>query len=270
MYRLDSLLDGVRDSRQNARVSMGLVARIMLVLGTLRIRSFNALEPKLAEAGMQRAIGAPLSPGTRACSADTLSYALNRSDPDTARAALVALVKHAERNKVFREGWHGAMRFVAIDGWEPHSSYERHCPACLTRQVTVKSREETATVTQYYHAYVVALLVNERMDVVIDMEPIRSADVRVDAGEPDVKGHEGELTAAKRLVPRLRETYGGWLDVLVVDALYGNGPFLSVAKQVGFGVIAVIKKKTDEPLKEALAIWSDSPPSRSHDNPHTH
>jgi hypothetical protein len=116
------------------------------------------------------------------------------------------------------------------------------------------------TVTQYYHAFVVAMLIDDRLDLVIDMEPIRSADVRADKGERDIKGHEGELTAAKRLVPRLRKTYGRWIDALVVDALYSNGPFLTVAKNSGFAVFATLQKETDEPLKDALAIWGDKGP----------
>ena len=59
---------------------------------------------------------------------------------------------------MFREGWHAAMRIVAVDGWEPFSSYDRHCPACLTREVKVKQGDVTVTRTQYYHAFVVALL----------------------------------------------------------------------------------------------------------------
>jgi hypothetical protein len=156
---------------------------------------------------------------------------------------------------VFREGWYGTLRFVALDGWEPFKSRKRHCPACLTRQVSCGK----TTVTEYYHRYVVALLLGDRVEVVLDLEPVRSADVRAEAGEVDVPGHEGELTAAKRLVPRLRTTYGRWLDVLVVDALYANGPFLTVARTAGFGVLAVLKQPHQQPLKEALALWGDRP-----------
>lgn len=148
---------------------------------------------------------------------------------------------------------------VALDGWEPFSSFERHCPACLTRQVTFKNNGVETKRTQYYHAFVVAMLIDDRLDVVIDMEPIRSADVRVDAHGTKADKHEGESTAAKRLVPRLRDTYGRWLDSLVVDALYANGPFLTVAKQAGFGVIVMLRKETDEPLKDALALWQGQP-----------
>jgi hypothetical protein len=94
---------------------------------------------------------------------------------------------------------------------------------------------------------------------VLDFEQLLTAAVRKERGQKNVPGHEGEQTAAKRLVQRLRTTYGRWLDVLVVDALYANGPFLTIAKQCGYGVTVVLKKATDEPLKEALALWRNKP-----------
>lgn len=256
-FGLDALLSGIRDRRKTSRVPTALIARIVFLTGVLRIRSFNALEPKLAEPWMQRALG--LRVGRKVCSVDTLSYSLSRADVRSCRDQVVRLVQKAERNKVFREGWHGAMRVVALDGWEPFSSFERHCPACLTRQVTTKDNGVEAKRTQYYHAFVVAMLIDDRLDVVIDMEPILSADMRVDARGTKADKHEGEATAAKRLVPRLRHTYGRWLDVLVVDALYANGPFLTVAKQSGFGVVVMLRKETDEPLKDALVLWQGQP-----------
>lgn len=264
VFDLDSLLGGIRDRRHDPDVSIALVARIIFVTGLLRIRSFNALEPKLAEPALQRALGARVNPDARICSVDTLGYALARADVQSARNQVVKVIQKAERNKVFREGWHGALRFVAIDGWEPLSSYSRCCTGCLTRQVKVKGSEET--VTQYYHAFVVAMLIDERLDLVVDMEPIRSADVRADAGEANIQGHEGELTAGKRLLARMRSTYGRWIDAVVVDALYANGPFLTLAKQCGMGVVVVLKKDNNEPLQEALSIWKDKPPDKIIDN----
>jgi len=257
VYKLGSTLDAMEDRRKEPRVSMAVIVRIVFVVALLRIRSFNALEPRLAEARMQRMLGLR-EVDRKICSVDTMSYGLQRAEVVTLRAGVVNMVKRAERNKVFREGWHGALRYVALDAWEPHSSRSRCCSACLTRKVKVGKQK----VTEYYHKYVVALLIDEMIEVVVDMEPVRSADVRKEMGDKNVAGHEGELTAAKRLVPRLRETYGRWIDVLVVDALYSNGPFLTVAKEYGFGVIAVIKKTTDEPLKDALALWNGTPPQQ--------
>lgn len=263
VFGITVALREIRDSRRNPEVTTELVSTIMLLVGLLRVRSFNALEPKLAEGTWQRLLGrSAVHEGRKLCSADTLAYALQRMEVATVRAMGVGIVRKAERNKVFREGWHGAQRYVALDGWEPYCSRERCCSACLTRRVTVGKGDNKTRVIEYYHRYVVALLLNDKLEVVLDFEQVRSEDVRREEGDKDVRGHEGELTAAKRLVKRLRDTYGRWLDVLVGDALYSNGPFLTVAKEHGFGVIVVAKKSTDEPLKEALAIWKGQPPDK--------
>jgi hypothetical protein len=260
VYGLNALLGAVRDRRKAPVVPTALVMRVVFLLGLLRIRSLNALKPRLSEPWMQRALGQ--QPGRRGpCSIDTVGYSLQRTEAGSARDALVALVRKAERNKVFREGWVRSLRFVAIDGWEAFCSRNRHCDGCLTREVTEGPKERPRKVTEYYHRFVVALLIDERLEVVLDFEPVMSADVRKERGQKNVRGHEGELTAAKRLVQRLRTSYGRWLDVIVCDALYGNGPFLTITKQCGYGVIVVLKKETDEPLKEALSLWRGKPPA---------
>lgn len=109
---------------------------------------------------------------------------------------------------------------------------------------------------QYYHRYVVAMLIDSQMDMTLDVEPIVSADLR----DGPMKGecHEGELTAAKRLIRRVKRTYP-WVDVMVGDSLYTNGPFLTLLNELKMGAVLIAKKSKDEPLKEALNIWGDKP-----------
>jgi len=144
---------------------------------------------------------------------------------------------------------------VAIDGWEPFSSYDRHCPNCLVRQVKVKRRTgELEEVEQYYHHYVVALLLGPVLDVVLGIEPVRNEEARRDR-DPEHVGHEGELTAARRLIDSLHDTYGGFIDALVLDALYANGPVMTQLTAHGYGGFLVLKKEKNEPLKDALTLW---------------
>jgi hypothetical protein len=106
---------------------------------------------------------------------------------------------------------------------------------------------------------VVALLLGPHEEVVLGFEPIRNRWARQQAGELQATGDEGEQSAAIRLLRWLRATYGRWLDVIVVDSLYPNGPFLSVLAELDFAGVVVAKKETDEPLRDALAIWGQSP-----------
>jgi hypothetical protein len=261
VFGLDGLFDAVRDTRCQPEVSAGVIASIIFFCGLLRIRSLNALEPKLDEPGFTAMLGdvGPL------CSVDTVARSLCRMDLATVQRLPEKLIALAERNKVFREGWHGALRFVALDGWEIFSSYDRHCDGCLERQVSRKQPDGSVTKqTQYYHRVVVAMLIDPRFDLVLGVEPLRPSDQRpVDektGRKPDA--HEGEQTAAIRLLERVKRTFP-WLDVAVADGLYANGPFLTTVQRLGMGAVVVAKKETDEPLKEALALWGDSPPQGS-------
>lgn len=257
VYGLRPLLQQVEDAREEPTTTAGRVAAAVLFCGLLRIRSFNALEPKLREKPFLRLVDAPAARDTL-CSADTLGRALRSMALDSVRAINVSMLAKAERNKAFREGWVGALRYVAIDGWEPICSYHRHCPHCLVRMVKVQQRDGSVVeVEQYYHRYVVALLIDDRLDLALDIEPLLPSDLRPDGGTKDDED-EGELTAAKRLLRRVKQTYP-WLDVVVADGLYPNGPFLTLVQELRMGAVIIIRNEGHEPLREALEIWGDRP-----------
>ena len=73
--------------------------------------------------------------------------------------------------------------------------------------------------------------------------------------DPEHEGHEGELTAARRLIDSLHKTYGRFIDAIVGDALYANGPMMTQISNYGYGGFLVLKKERDEPFKEALSLW---------------
>src|SRR5437660_1202905 len=125
-----------------------------------------------------------------------------------------------ERDEALRR----QLRCVAIDGWEPFSSYQRHCPSCLVRKVKTKRADgEAEEVEQYYHRYVVALLLGPVIDVVLGIEAVRNEEALRD-DDPEHVGHEGELTAGRRLIASLHDSYGGFIDAIVGDSPYANGP----------------------------------------------
>jgi hypothetical protein len=270
VFDLGIWLGRVEDARRKPLTAPRLVAAAVFFTGLLRIRSFNALEPRLSERPFVRLVGAP-GDGAALCSVDTLSRALRVMGLDSVRSISTSMVAKAERNKVFREGWHGALRYFALDGWEPIRSRHRHCRECLVRRVKVKGKGKDsgpAEVEEYYHRYVVAMLIDGRFDLALDIEPLRPADLRPAVVKGKKKDRlvkldedEGELTAAMRLLKRVKRSFG-WLDVVVADALYANGPFLNAVKALGLGAVIVARKETDEPLKEALRIWSDEPPHK--------
>jgi hypothetical protein len=266
VYDVVGHLGNIVDGRRTPRVETRSVCAAVFYAGLLRVRSFNALEPRLSEKPFLRLIGES-GQTERLCCVDTVARTLRVMDLDSVRALSVKILKQAERNKVFREGWRGALRYVAVDGWEPIASRKRHCRECLVRKVKVKGSDgEIREVEEYYHRFAVAMLIDPRFDLLLDFEPLLPSDLRpvvVKGKKRDrvvrPEADEGELTAATRLVRRVKETFH-WIDVIVGDSLYANGPFLTTLAALRLGAVIVTRKETDEPLREALHIWKGQPP----------
>jgi len=260
VYGLPRLLGSLSDGRRDPDIPTLDVVNSLFHGALLRRPSINAIEGDLKKADCQRVIGRKAEPDTKAFSAEVISNVLDKLDLGGLRHGVGDVIWKAERNKAFREGSYGALRCVALDGWEPFCSYDRHCSHCLTREVsaTNPTNGEVEKRTQYYHRYVVAMLIGPVIDVVLDIEPVLNAEARRDLGED--AHHEGELTAAYRLIDRLHETYGTFIDALVFDALYANGPVMTKLDACGYGGFIVLKKNGNEPLKEALAQWEGQDP----------
>lgn len=266
VFALPGLLARLTDRRRTPKIPTFDVLNSLFHTALLRIPSLNALEGDLKEEDFQKLIGRNPSPG-KAFSAEVVANVLDKLDLDGLHDGLSGVIGKAERNKAFRDGCYGALRSVAIDGWEPFASYHRHCPHCLTRKVQVKrATGEIGEVEQYYHRYVVAMLIGSTLDVVVGIEPVRNEEARRDAEGGRHSGHEGELTAARRLIDSLHQTYGTFIDALVLDALYANGPVLTQLDRCGYGGFIVLKKDHNEPLKEALALWQGQGPCGTFDD----
>lgn len=266
-FGLASLLASQTDSRRAPQIPTFEVVNSLFHSAVLRIPSLNALEGDLQESDFQKLLGYQPTPEVKPFSVDVVANVLDKVEVPGLRKALEQVVDKAERNKVFREGSYGGLRCVAIDGWEPFASYYRHCPHCLVRCVKVKRPGgEVEEIEQYYHRYVVALLLGPVVDVVLGIEPVLNEEARKDtAGE--LAGHEGESTAAHRLLDYLYQTYGRFIEAIVVDALYANGPWMSRLDAYGYGGFLVLKKEDNEPLQEALLLWQGKRPCEIYDDP---
>ena len=266
VFGLPDLLASFVDSRRAPKIPTFDVVNSLFHTAVLRIPSINAMEGDLKESDFQKLIGRQPTPGVKAFSADVVANVLDKLQRSGIHKANEEVLRKAERNKAFRDGSYGAMHCVAIDGWEPFSSYDRHCSNCLVRKVKGKQRTgELEEVEQDYHRYVVALLLGPVMDVVLGIEPVLNEEARRDIA-PQHIGHEGELTAARRLIDSLHDTYGGFIDAFVMDALYANGPVMTQLTDYGYGGFLVLKKEKDEPFKEALTLWQLQGPCETYED----
>ncbi|HEX9223605.1 MAG TPA: SEC-C domain-containing protein [Candidatus Acidoferrales bacterium] len=265
VFALPDLLASLTDTRRAPEIPTFDVVNSLFHTALLRIPSINALEGDLKEGDFQKLIGRKPTPKVKAFSADVVANVLDKLLLNGVRGAIEMVIARGERNKVFRNGY-GGLRCVAIDGWEPFASYDRHCPHCLVRHIKVKrAGGELEQVPQYYHRYVVAMLLDPVMDMVLAIEPVLNEEALRDT-DREHAGHEGELTAARRLIDSLHRIYGSFIDVFVLDALYANGPVMSQLDRHGYGGLIVLKKENNEPFKEALALWQGQAPCEAIDD----
>ena len=179
---------------------------------------------------------------------DTLGYAANRMNPEQLRRACRFINRKLKRGKALEASKMHGLLVVSLDANEQFCSDHRCCADCLTREVTCKDAQGNEfKKTQYYHKQVYAQLSGPRLSVILDVEPMSPG--------------EEECAAALRLLRRMRQTYGPrFFDLAVVDSWYTNGPFLkTVAEELGWPVVAVLKQERYDIYQEALALTRGKP-----------
>lgn len=99
------------------------------------------------------------------------------------------------------------MRYIVTDGTEHFRSESIHCPECMEYHVNTKEGVKI----QYVHRIVIMYVVGRMpkanasaVQVILGAEPTYPKDVTQGEGESGHEsGHEGESTAAKRLVENM-------------------------------------------------------------------
>jgi len=231
------------DGRANPEVP-SRAAGLSLLLGEVaHIPSLLQLEQETQLPQWQQWMGYP-----ERISHDTFGYASNQMNPEQLRRAGRFINRKLKRGKAFDQSKMHGLLALSLDANEQFCSDHRCCGDCLTREVTCKDAQgNEVKKTQYYHKQVYAQLSGPRLSVILDIEPMRPG--------------EEECAAALRLLRRMRKTYGPrFFDLVVVDAWYTNGPFLkTVAEELGWPVVAVLKQERYEIHQEALALTQGKP-----------
>lgn len=217
---------------------------LSLVLGEVaHIPSLRQLEEESKLPQWQRWVGYH-----NRISHDAFGYASDRMNPERLRRAGVFINRKLKRGKSLEECKMHGLLAVSLDANEQFCSDHRCCEDCLSREVICKDAQgKEVRKTQYYHKQIYAQLSGPRLSVILDMEPMRPG--------------EEECAAALRLLRRMRKKYGPrFFDLVVVDAWYTNGPLLkTVAEELGWPVVAVLKQERREIYQEALALTAGQP-----------
>ena len=240
---LKRLLRRVRDGRCQARIAI-LPVSLCLVLGVLtRVSSYLDLARQTRRRRWRHLCGlkAPISH-------DTFGYATERMQPEDWRRNQAEMVKTLKRNKALESSKINGLLCLSLDANEHCQSRSRCCPRCCQRRVELTEADgQKHKVIEYYHRYVFAQINGPKLNIVLDVEPIRPG--------------EDECAAALRLLGRLRRTYGPrFFDGITADAWYAQGPFLRAVEKLGWFWVVVLKREDMEVYQEAQQLSQGQEP----------
>ena len=245
VFELKRLLRRVRDGRCEPQIPL-LAVVLCLVLGVVtRISSYLDLAQQTKSRRRWRHLCGLKGP----LSDDTFEYVTERMTPEDWRQNQAQVVKTLKANKALESCKIKGLLFLSLDANEHFTSRSRCCPCCCQRQVEVTDAEgQKQQVTEYYHRYVFAQINGPKINVLLDVEPIRSG--------------EGECAAALRLLGRVRRIYGPrFFDGITADAGYAQGPFLRAVVKLGWWWLVVLKRQDMEVFQEAKQLSQGQPPN---------
>jgi hypothetical protein len=250
VFALATLLRGVRDRRPQAQIKT-LPVVLCLVLGVvLRVPSYLDLAGQTQRRRRWRRLCGLKAP----ISHDTFEYVTERLCVADLRHSLACAAKTLKANKALESCKINGLLFVSLDANEHFHSRSRCCACCCQRQVEeTDAQGQTHKVTEYYHRYVFAQINGPKINVLLDLEPIRPG--------------EDECAAAWRLLGRLRRVYGPrFVDAVTIDGWYARGPFLRSVEKLGWEWIVVLKREDMDVYQEAQRLSQGQPPCAAFDD----
>ena len=188
--------------------------------------------------------------------ANTVANGLENIDTRILQQELSLVPRKLRRNKAYGSAEHPrticGLRIVAVDGTEHFRSECIHCPDCMEVHVKTKEGVNTHYVHNIVIMYVVGRLHSSAVQVILGAEPTCPKDAAV--GE--AAGHEGEATAAKRLIMKMLSLYGNrFFDILTTDAYYANKPFVLFVDSLGKYLVSRVKRE-DTTLYQEIDVLS--------------
>ncbi|MEA2096755.1 MAG: transposase [Candidatus Cloacimonadota bacterium] len=207
-----------------------------MVMALGQLGSLNALEQNKDQSYWRKWIKDNLP------SADAIGDGFKEIVCDDIREIIKHVYSRMKRNKALKPAYGSTSFALILDGHENHSSYLRECGGCLERVI----HKSSGDVKQSYHRLVMVSLLCEGITLPLDMESQRP--------------REGEVACAMRLLKRVLKNYPRAFDLILADGLYAQAPFLKLALKHGKEVIAVLKDKRRDVLKDANGLFKGVKP----------
>jgi hypothetical protein len=244
VFAFNQVARAVRTSRPYPEIPTRVFFLSLLLGVVIRAGSYLDIARQTKRRRWQRLIhwSAPISE-------DAFYYVSERFYLEDLRGSLVSVNKDLKANKALESCKIKGLLLASLDANEHFHSRSRCCPGCCQRQIQeTDAQGQKHTVTEYYHRYVFAQINGPKLNVLLDLEPIRPG--------------EGEAEAALRLLGRIRRLYGPrFFDAVTIDSWYVQGPFLKALDKLGWGWIVVLKQERMEVFQEARALSAGQPPT---------
>jgi hypothetical protein len=250
VFCLPALLRGVRDQRPYPKIPTRPLL-VSLFLGVvLRLGSYLDLAQQTHRRRWQHLVHWP-----HAISHDAFEYVAERFYLEDLRQSLAHVAQQLKANKALESCKLHGLLFLSLDANEHFQSRSRCCACCCQREIQeTDSQGQKHTVIEYYHRYVFAQINGPKMNVLLDLEPIRPG--------------EDESQAALRLLGRLRRVYGvRFFDAVTIDAWSVKGPFLQGIEKLGWAWLVVLKQEQMEVFQEARQLSAGQRPDRCFHDP---
>jgi hypothetical protein len=246
VFRLNQLLRGVRCRRPYPEIPTRAVVLSLLLGVVLRVGSYLDLAQQTKRRRWQHLIH-----WAKRISHDSFEYVTERLHLEDLRQCLASNAKALKANKALESCKINGLLFLSLDANEHFASRSRCCACCCQREIEVLDEHgQKQTVLEYYHRYVFAQINGPKINVLLDVEPIRPG--------------EAEAEAALRLLGRIRRVYGvRFFDAVTMDAWYVQGPFLKAVKKLGWMWQVVLKQERMEVLAEARQLSEGMKPDQS-------
>jgi hypothetical protein len=247
VYGFSQTIDSMQGKR-NAEVSPQTIYMSVFLCMLLRLGSLCQLSKDVADGRIRKFL--PKVDKETYC-ANTVGNGLEDIDIKMLQYGLAVVPRKLRRNKAYGSAEHprtiGGLRIAAVDGTEHFRSESIHCPECMEVHVKTKDGIKIHYVHRIVIMYVVGRLHSSAVQVILGAEPARPKDVI--AGEET--GHEGEGTAAKRLIREMISLYGNhFFDILTTDAYYSTKPFVLFLDSLGKYLVSRVKDERTTLYKE--------------------
>jgi len=239
VYGLSQGISTVRDDRVRPQIPTERVLKSILLMLFSRLGSLHALEEHRPGGAWRRWLGGELH------SADTVGRVAALTHVDDVRALLHQHYALRRRKKTLEAPVRGVWPLI-LDGHEATHSMLTCCPDCSQRVLHTLAGDRI----QYYHRYVLALLLHREGVLFLDLEPQRPG--------------EDEIAAAGRLLERLLASCPRAFTLAMGDALYLDPRLTRPLEAHGKHFLAVLKNERRDLVVDARSLFAQTEPIVHH------